>query len=62
MFARDGVGWGVITFMKLALMVDATPVCVLVALAHTVDATPVCVFFALAHMVDATQGMGWGGV
>ena len=47
MLARDGVGWGVITFMKLALMVDATPVCVLVALAHT---------------ADATLGMGWGGV
>ena len=57
-YATHGVGggWGgvgMMTFLALAHMVDATQV---------MGWGGMMTFLALAHMVDATQVMGWGGV
>ena len=57
--AWGGVGgWGgvgMMTFLALAHMVDATQV-------MGWGGVGMMTFLALAHMVDATQVMGWGGV
>ena len=50
-----GGGGGMITFVALAHMVDATSLTLVVALAHMVDATSLTLVVALAHMVDATS-------
>ena len=56
--AWGGGGWGgggMMTFLALAHMVDATQV-------MGWGGVGMMTFLALAHMVDATQVMGWGGV
>ena len=50
-----GWGGGMITFVAVAHMVDATSLTLVVALAHTVDATSLTLVVALAHR-------GGGGV
>ena len=64
-----GVGWGglgMMTFLALAHMFDATQQDVSLGLAHMFDATQQDVSLGLAHMFDATQQDvscgGWGGV
>ena len=46
-------GGGMITFLALAHMLDAT---------QHVGWGGMITFLALAHMLDATQHVGWGGV
>ena len=52
---QGGWGGGMITFVAVAHMVDATSLTLVVALAHMVDATSLTLVVALAHMVDATS-------
>ena len=59
-YASDGVGWGgvgMMTFLGLARMVDATQV---MGWGGVGGGVGMMTFLGLAHMVDATQVVGWG--